>query len=110
VEISKPPQQKFFFVCENDRDTGPCCAPEGQQIRELLKSKVKSLGLGTSIRVSRSGCLDLCAKGPSVLLMPEGIWFGQVTEADIEVLIETACSDREAGTNPKGSIDPIKQE
>ncbi len=61
--------------------------PQGSEIRQALKDLVKSEGLSGKIRVSRAGCLDMCADGPNVLLMPDNIWFKKVTVADIQGLV-----------------------
>ncbi len=82
---------KYFFVCENQRAEGACCGTKGTEIREALKLKVKAMGLAGSIRVSRSGCIDVCSQGPNVLLMPESIWFKKVNPADVDAMIERAA-------------------
>ena len=71
MQTSAPAFQKYIFVCENEREEGRCCSPDGTKLRELLKQKVKELGLSKIIRVSRAGCLDVCSEGPNVLLMPD---------------------------------------
>jgi (2Fe-2S) ferredoxin len=90
MESSKPAFQKYFFVCENEREAGACCMPQGLEIRQALKDLVKSEGLGQKIRVSRAGCLDVCSEGPNVLLMPDNIWFKKVTVGDIHGLVSAA--------------------
>jgi len=92
VEATTPQFQKYIFVCENQRDGKACCAPEGQNLRSLLKEKVKKLNLSSKIRVSRSGCLDVCAEGPNILLTPDNIWFKKVREKDIDKILDTAIS------------------
>ncbi len=90
MESSKPPFQKYFLVCENERESEACCMPQGTVIRQALKDLVKSEGLAKKIRVSRAGCLDVCAEGPNVLLMPDNIWFKKVTIGDIQGMLATA--------------------
>ena len=87
MEAGTPRFQKYIFVCENCREEGRCCMPEGARIREKLKEAVKQRGLASNIRVSRSGCLDLCEQGPSVLLMPDNIWFSHVRVEDVDEII-----------------------
>ena len=65
--------------------------PQGTQIREQLKKMVKERGLDASIRVSRSGCLDLCKDGPNVLLMPDNKWFAGVLPDNLEIIMREAC-------------------
>ena len=88
MEQSTPNFLKYIFICENQRGDGACCAPEGIRIREALKKKIKQMGLDQKIRVSRSGCLDVCAEGPNVLLMPDNVWFKRVAGADVEAIVQ----------------------
>ena len=90
MNISKPAFAKYLFVCENQRADGACCGPEGVHLRETLKKIVKDKGLAERIRVSRSGCLDVCSEGPNILLMPDNIWFKHVEEKDVEEIIKMA--------------------
>ncbi len=92
METSKPAFLKYIFVCENERAEGDCCAPEGIRLREILKGEVKKRGLSKKIRVSRSGCLDVCEEGPNVLLMPDNVWFKRVTENDAHEIIKRAIT------------------
>ncbi len=64
--------------------------PAGTKIRELLKEKVKQKGLSKQIRVSRSGCLDVCSEGPNVLVMPDNVWFKKVRIEDADAIIQQA--------------------
>ena len=86
MDIAKPNFEKHVFVCENQKD-GACCGAAGERLREILKKRVKELGLASRIRVCRSGCLDVCSQGPNVLLMPDNVWFQRVEEKDIEEII-----------------------
>lgn len=88
MEITASKFDKYVFVCENERTGEACCMPEGLRIREALKSLVKSRGLAGKIRVSRSGCLDVCADGPSVLIMPDNVRLKNVSEADVERILD----------------------
>ncbi len=87
MKAGAPRHQKYLFVCENTRNDGVCCMPEGERIREGLKQSVQTQGLALRIRVSRSGCLDLCADGPNVLLMPDNKWFHQVSLKDLDDIV-----------------------
>jgi len=91
MKISKTPYEKYILVCENQRDDGTkCCGVQGTAIRELLKQTVKERGLAKKIRVSKSGCLDLCSQGPSVLLTPDHTWFQEVTPKDVDFILTCA--------------------
>ena len=40
------------------------------------------------MRANKAGCLDQCEKGPSVVVYPDAIWYGGVTEADVKEIVE----------------------
>ena len=90
MEQSPASFSKYIFVCENERPEGACCGAKGAQIREALKAKVKQMGLDGKVRVSRSGCIDVCSLGPNVLLMPDNIWFKKVEVSDVNAILEKA--------------------
>ena len=78
------PFKKYIFVCINRRDEGACCGPAGgQEIRERFKQLVKEKGLQGIIRVSQSGCMDVCAKGPNVMVFPDEVWYQSVALEDV---------------------------
>ncbi len=94
MEIVASKFKKYIFVCENERAAGEaCCQPEGTRIREALKELVKARGLAAKIRVSRTGCQDVCAGGPSVLIMPDNIRLSRVSAGDIEKILELASEN-----------------
>ena len=94
MEVGKPRFKKYLLVCQNERVEGTCCMPLGQKIRESLKQRVKTKGLDDQIRVSRTGCLDLCAEGPNVLLMPDNKWFKRVRMGDdLDKILGEAAKD-----------------
>ena len=86
MEQSAIPYRKIAFVCVNRREAPEaCCAQRGgEAIAEALKGRVKAAGLARHIRVSKSGCQDVCAKGPSVMVFPDGVWYYGVTLDDID--------------------------
>jgi len=91
VEKTNPKFEKYILVCENKREAEDCCGKVGEQIRELLKQEVKSRGLASKIRVSRTGCLDVCSEGPNVLVTPDHIWYKHVNESDIKNIVNEAA-------------------
>lgn len=82
-----------IFVCENSRDESDprgCCAAKGsKEIRAALKTEIKSRGLKSTVRANGAGCLDRCAEGPSIVVYPEGIWYGCVKLEDVNEIIES---------------------
>ncbi len=54
-----------------------------------MKEEVKRRGLNGKIRINKAGCLDQCSKGVSIVVYPEGVWYGHVTQADVAEIIES---------------------
>ena len=84
------PYQIILFVCVNKREPNEvCCAHrESETIAAALKERIKALGLSRTVRVSKSGCQDLCAKGPHVMVFPDNLWDHGVTSGDVERIVQ----------------------
>lgn len=86
------PFRKTVFVCVNARDGGrvACGNPGrgGLELCESLKHAVKEKGLKGKVRVAKSGCLDLCEKGPNAFVYPDGEWLSDVTAADVPEIVK----------------------
>ncbi len=81
------------FVCENRRDPSDprgCCAAKGSgEIRDALKAELHRRGLKKEVRANASGCLDCCADGPTIVVYPEGVWYGHVRLEDVPEIVES---------------------
>lgn len=89
MERNALPHQKIIYVCLNERETGICCAARGSAaIHSALKEAVKARGLNQKVRVSRSGCMDRCGRGINVLVFPDGIWYSDVSESDVNTILD----------------------
>ena len=89
---------KHLFVCTNDKDEPKkCCGSErGMDLVNAFKAGLKDRGLDLEIRAQRSGCLDTCGLGPSLVVYPEGVFYGKVTLDDVEEIIEKHLVGNEA--------------
>jgi (2Fe-2S) ferredoxin len=100
MERKPVPYKKTVFVCTNARADGrvACANPGrgGKEICEALKEAVKKAGLKGKVRVARSGCLDLCEKGPNLFVYPEGEWRSGLTLADVPELVEKLKRESDA--------------
>ncbi len=80
------------FVCENHRppdDPRGCCAAKGSEaIRAAFKEEIARRGLKGEVRANAAGCLDCCADGPTVVVYPEGVWYGHVRLEDVPEIVE----------------------
>ena len=85
--------RRHVFVCENRRpedDPRGCCAAKGSPaIRAALKAELKRRGLAGTVRANAAGCLDACADGPSIVVYPEGVWYGRVRVEDVPEIVES---------------------
>jgi len=82
-----------IFVCTNQRppeNPCGCCDPEGLGNLQLqFKKELAARGLKANIRANRAGCLDQCEHGPTVVVYPEGVWYGGVRRDDVIEIIES---------------------
>ena len=92
------PYHKILFVCVNTREPHEaCCARrDSEAIAASLKSRIKELGFSRVVRVSKSGCQDVCAKGPNVMVFPDYVWYYGVTPADVERIVADAVRGADA--------------
>ncbi len=84
--------QRHIFVCINERPAGHpkgCCLEKGSaEVRDVLKAELKKRGLAGIVRANNSGCLDACEYGVSMVIYPDGVWYGGVRKEDITEIIE----------------------
>jgi len=48
----------------------------------------KERNLKGKVRVVRSGCLDVRAFGPNMMIWPEGVWYMKVTKTDVPQIVD----------------------
>ena len=88
-----PPYECHVFVCDNRRDASDprgCCAAKGADaVRARLKDLVKEAGQNRRVRINAAGCLDQCAHGVALVVYPEGIWYGAVTDDDVDEIFRS---------------------
>lgn len=84
--------ERHLFVCINEREPGDprgCCSSKGAaDVAEALKRRAYERGLKRIVRVNKAGCLDQCARGTTIVVYPEGVWYGGVTLADVDEIVE----------------------
>jgi len=77
-------REKHILVCHG---TG-CTSSKSPQILENFRRILKEKNI-ENVRVIKTGCFGLCAKGPIVIIRPEDTFYAQVTPDDCEEIIQT---------------------
>jgi (2Fe-2S) ferredoxin len=90
-ELRLPVFERHVFVCHNMRPEGaprPSCTTEGKsELHTQLQQYAKAAGLGSTVRINKSGCLDQCEHGPTVVVYPEAVWYGHVLPEDAAEIV-----------------------
>lgn len=84
VNTKADTREKHILVCQG---TG-CTSSKSPQILEELKKIIKERQI-ENVRVIKTGCFGLCAKGPIVIIRPEDTFYAMVKPEDCEEIIQT---------------------
>ncbi len=89
LKQNESPYVTHVFVCTNDRSgkKKSCADNNSHLIKAKLKDKIYAKGWKGKVRISASGCLGVCAKGPNVMLYPQKIWFSEVLFDDVDDIV-----------------------
>jgi (2Fe-2S) ferredoxin len=89
--------KKHVFICSHQKAEGKKCCGEdnGIALVQAFKDSLKAKGLLTEIRTQRAGCLDACNFGPSLVVYPEGVYYGNVQVADVEEIVQSHLVNNE---------------
>lgn len=86
-----PGFDRHVFVCINERaptnSRGCCSRKGGVAVRDRFKKVLADLGLDDRVRANKSGCLDQCERGVTVVVYPEQVWYGGVAVEDVEEIV-----------------------
>lgn len=64
-------------------------------MRNAFKAEVSKRKLAPLVRANSAGCLEQCEMGPTVVIYPQGIWYGHVQLSDVNrILDETVIGGR----------------
>jgi (2Fe-2S) ferredoxin len=83
--------QRYVFVCLNQRPAGHpkgSCLDRGAD--DVFNAMRDELGrrLMTNVKVVASGCVEGCLAGPTVLVVPDNVWYGGLTVADVPAIFD----------------------
>ncbi|HEU4536636.1 MAG TPA: (2Fe-2S) ferredoxin domain-containing protein, partial [Polyangiaceae bacterium] len=81
-------RKRYLFVCINRRPEGnpkgSCAARGSERVHGALKKALGEADLAkVEARACTSSCLDVCSQGVTILVEPDHVFLGGVTEADV---------------------------
>ncbi|MFM9051927.1 MAG: (2Fe-2S) ferredoxin domain-containing protein, partial [Bacteroidota bacterium] len=66
----------------------PSCGEAcGLELVKEFKKQLKDQGLSAKMRAQRAGCLDACEHGPSLVVYPDGVFYGKVRVGDVARIV-----------------------
>jgi (2Fe-2S) ferredoxin len=87
--MAKP--EKYVFVCLNQRPAGHpkgSCLDRGADVVFDALREEQGRRLLTAVKVVATGCVEGCLAGPTMVVVPDNVWYGGVTEADVPAIVE----------------------
>ena len=87
--MEKP--KKHVFICTSSRMTGQqkglCHTKGAVDLVNAFMEAIEEEDL-EGIFVSNTGCFGLCEEGPIVVVYPDNVWYGKVSEDDVTEIVE----------------------
>jgi (2Fe-2S) ferredoxin len=88
--MEKP--KHHIFICAstrlNGKVTGVCEKKDSHDLLAMMNETLSDRDLSGEVMVTSTGCLGLCDKGPIVIVYPEGTWYGEVSDDDIDAIVD----------------------
>lgn len=88
-----PKPEKHVFVCVQSRPPGhprgSCGERASAKVMEAFLLEQQQRNLFEKVAITNTGCLGPCGGGPSVLVYPEGVMYGNVTVDDVKEIFES---------------------
>ena len=89
LAMEKP--KKHVFICTSSRMTGQqkgfCHTKGAVDLVNAFMEAIEEADL-EGIFVSNTGCFGLCEEGPVVVVYPDNVWYGKVSEDDVTEIVE----------------------
>lgn len=76
--------QHHVFVCN-----GGCCMKHGsQELLEAFRKEISETNSLNHIRITETKCTGRCADSCSVVVYPEGVWYGNIRKEHVKSIVE----------------------
>jgi|GEM_PF-5970152 len=112
-------KSRYVFVCTkrrpDDHKKGSCAVHGSEELVSALKLAAGKARL--DVRVTSSGCVDLCWVGAAISVMPDNVFLKNIGSADIPAVVEALAAPTTAELRerlgdrvalPLDFIDPSK--
>jgi (2Fe-2S) ferredoxin len=92
------PYQHHIFFCTNERSAddpkGSCLRRGSGALHAHAKEVCHQQGLKGVVRVNKAGCLDVCERGPAVVVYgekdpPGGVWYTVNSREDVDEIVDS---------------------
>jgi len=81
-----------IFICVNQRPAGhpkgDCASKQSRALFQKFQEETEKRRLWDTVAVTGTTCLGPCGTGPTVVIYPEGIWYGKVGLQDVEEIMD----------------------
>ena len=88
-----PKRVCYVYLCVNERppdNPRGCCLRNGaDRLVARFAEAIRDRGLGDTVRVVRTSCLDNCSRGPMLAIYPDDVWYQGVQVEDVDEILES---------------------
>ena len=82
--MTAAPFRWHVVACE-----GTSCRDRGSRdVVRALRQRIAERGLGEDVRLTTATCLDLCARGPNLVVWPDGVWYSGLSPARVRRIVD----------------------
>ncbi|MDR3764279.1 MAG: methyltransferase [Acidobacteriota bacterium] len=89
------PFRHHVILCTQQKpENVQCCSAGGSLATEsALNASLERHGLSDDVLISTTGCLGTCENGPTMIVYPEGTWYGKVTADEVDEIVVSHLKD-----------------
>jgi (2Fe-2S) ferredoxin len=88
--------QFHLFLCNsfrmNGEAQGSCNRKKAPELLQYLQSEIADRGIDAI--VSTTSCLNVCEKGPVLVIYPREWWYHELTEAKVDQILDALEADQ----------------